>query len=133
MEPATFDTLIRSLSSAGSRRRVLARMLGALPLAGALATLGDGREADAAHPAARIQKRRARRRTRARRRQDHQHELQTRDNGSGGNTGGDQAKPSDCKDECNESYRDCASDCGDDDFGCVLACSQTRDLCLEGC
>lgn len=88
MDPSAFDTLVRSFAAAHTRRRVLARLVAALPLAGALVSRENGPGAHAAHPVARIQKRRAQRRKRARLRQERRHEQQTRDNGTGGNPPG---------------------------------------------
>ena len=68
MDPSAFDTLVRSFATADTRRRVLARLVAALPLAGTLAAREDGPGANAAHPVARIQQRRDHHRTRARRR-----------------------------------------------------------------
>jgi hypothetical protein len=100
METSRFDTLVRSLTRAGTRRRLVC-LLTALPLTGGLSALVDGlEEAVAAHPVERIQKRRDHHRKRARRRQDRRHEKRTRDNGSGGNNkknnGGGNLRASDC-------------------------------------
>ena len=48
MDPTAFDTLTRSFMTAGSRRRLLARLVAALPIAGVLAARVDGPEANAA-------------------------------------------------------------------------------------
>lgn len=58
MDPIAFDTLARSFVTPGSRRRLLGRVLAALPLAGALGAWEDEPGTSVAHPVERIQKRR---------------------------------------------------------------------------
>jgi hypothetical protein len=48
MNPTAFDTLARAFTTAGSRRRLLARLVAALPAVGVLAAREDGPAASAA-------------------------------------------------------------------------------------
>lgn len=87
MDHTRFDSLVKSLATRGTRRRLLGR-LAVLPVAGAVAALITGLDGSAAaHPGERVQKRRDHHRHRARRRQDQHHDQQTRDNGNDGNNG----------------------------------------------
>src|SRR5262245_66347762 len=57
MDPTAFDTLVRSFAAAGTRRRLLRRLVATLPLGSALLTSG-GEEATAGeHPRDRLRRR----------------------------------------------------------------------------
>lgn len=121
MDPTVFDWLTRSFTTAGSRRRLLPRLVAALSLPGAVGLLKDGPAAKASHPVQRIQNRRDQHRKGAKRRQDRQHEQQTRDHGPGDNRRGPGG--SDPCGGCPTGQVCCGS-------GQTAACCDPRSCCL---
>src|SRR5688500_14069815 len=102
MDAHQFDRLTAALAGTRNRRRLLA-LLTTLPVTWHLrARVGE--EAQAAHPARRVQGRQDEKRHLARRRQDHKHEVKTRDNGkkkrAGAGSGGGARSCSDAVINC---------------------------------
>jgi hypothetical protein len=85
MDGSQFDTLARAFATTGTRRW-LVRLVAALPLGGALTTLGQD-EAAAERPHERLA-RRTQQRNRKQRTQRQQNQNQNTNNGGGGNGGG---------------------------------------------
>ena len=85
MDGSQFDTLARAFATTGTRRW-LVRLVAALPLGGALTTLGQD-EAAAERPHERLA-RRTQQRNRKQRTQRQQNQNQNNNNGGGGNGGG---------------------------------------------
>jgi hypothetical protein len=83
MDPSAFDTLARSVVQAGTRRRLLARLLVGVPLLGALA-VGRENEAAAERPIDRLQQRTQQRN---RKQRNNQNNNQNNNNGGGGGGG----------------------------------------------
>ena len=85
MDPSAFDTLVRSFATSGTRRW-LVRLMAALPLGGALSTLGQD-EAAAERPHERLA-RRTQQRNRKQRNNQNNNQNNNGGGGGGGNGGG---------------------------------------------
>src|SRR5215213_3752665 len=93
MDPTAFDALARSFTAAGTRRRLLRRLVASLPLLGVLAVVGE-EEVGAEHPLDRIQRRTQQRNRKQRNRKQRNNNNKGNNNnnnagGGGGGGGGD--------------------------------------------
>jgi hypothetical protein len=119
MDPTAFDTLTRAFTTAGSRRRLLVRLVAALPLAGVLAARADGPAATAA-----AQRNRQQRNNRGNNNQNNNNQNNNNQNSNGGVGSGDA--------DCGELNHACCAGnrCSDDDLACVFVLG-TGDTCLQ--
>jgi hypothetical protein len=112
MDPSAFDALTCAFTTPGSRRRLLARLVAALPIAGVLAAREDGPAATAA-----AQRNRQQRNNRGNNNQNN--------NGGGGGVGSGDA-------DCGELNQACCAGntCSDADLACVFVLG-SGDTCLQ--
>lgn len=88
MDAKRFDALARDVWQRATRRRILLR-LAVLPVLGVVAAhFAGAEESSAAHPAHRLQDRKARKHDHARRRKKHRRDVRRRGNGNQGGGGG---------------------------------------------
>jgi hypothetical protein len=118
MDPCAFDTLVRSLASAGTRRRLM-RALVTLSLGGVVTIAPE--DAAAEHPRDRLQRRAKQRNRKQRNRKQRNRRQRNQNNGSGGGGGSHSSTPCTSTSECPANAL-CAG-------GTCVAC----DVCTRGC
>src|SRR5262245_7318923 len=110
MDPTAFDTLVRSLSTADTRRRLLGRLVAMLPVSGALLT--SRHEAGAEHPNQRLGRRTPQRNRKQRNNNKNNNQNNKNQNKSQNNKG--VASPGACTPDgspCQQSSQCCSGNC----------------------
>src|SRR5262245_57404717 len=119
MDPFAFDTLARSIAQAGTRRRLLRRLVATLPLGSALLT-GGGEEATAGeHPRDRLRRRTKQRNRKQRNTQNsnqnsnqNQNNNQNQKNNQQNNGGGlGDSQCGSTGDDCTQNSDCCSNNC----------------------